>query len=275
MIRCYLNNRNPLVQKFGASLRFYRVTNYGELVSKPKPIKSKVLYHPVLGEYQSEELVNDDLKMKDRLDKDALTEHPHIKLSAKRQLDHALSESHLGSKEVLAANGKKMNIVPRIKLGSVVFLQQKPYLTSKKMNSIFGLVIDQDLKKGISSFIRVRSVIAGIGVEYKIPIYSPLVENVKIVQEPKFKIVTPTEINGQIQAAPLDLPSDAIFASNLFGVRDSIERMSRWMNKEWLNDKGRVEIVRKLERSIDSDDVDITDDTDKETKLRQIDEIKL
>lgn len=75
-----------------------------------------------------------------------------------------------------------------IKAGDTVQVFQKIKEKDKQRIQIFeGLVLARKHGKGINSTIKVRKIVAGIGVEKTFPVHSPNIEKIKIVKRGKVR----------------------------------------------------------------------------------------
>ena len=113
----------------------------------------------------------------------------------------------------------------KLTLGQTVYIKRR-LCKSKSQTQGFVGVVTEVIKKGPQSSVRLRSVIMGTGVELLVPIFSPLVECIKILKKPESVPVGP----------------------NLFGLRDNMTEMSRFMDESWLTEKGRVSLLKRLNR---------------------------
>lgn len=190
-----------LVSKiFGRSISY---TKYGEVYSKPKNQKFKVKYHPVLGKYISE---FPNVENKENLK----TLYPNSDVN----LSHNLMDSLIKHQQ---KNNKNF---PHFQLGQVAFIRRK-----EGQKSFFGVIIEKK-DDGPSPFIRIRTVLTGVGTELQLALNSPLIDEIKILKQPE------TPIQGP----------------NLFGLRDNNEELAKFMNPELFNEKARLLFIKQIEK---------------------------
>ncbi|MBU0546735.1 50S ribosomal protein L19 [Patescibacteria group bacterium] len=78
--------------------------------------------------------------------------------------------------------------LPNIRPGDTVKIHQKIKEKGKERTWIFeGLVLAIKHGKGISSTIKVRKILSGVGVEKTIPIHSPNIEKIEIIKKGKVR----------------------------------------------------------------------------------------
>lgn len=78
--------------------------------------------------------------------------------------------------------------LPDIRSGDTVRISQKIKEGEKERSQVFeGLIIAKKHGKGISSTIRVRRIISGVGVEKIFPIHSPTIEKIEVLKHGKVR----------------------------------------------------------------------------------------
>ncbi|KAG8071659.1 hypothetical protein GUJ93_ZPchr0006g44125 [Zizania palustris] len=80
---------------------------------------------------------------------------------------------------------EKVKILPDLRPGDIIELRmQRP---NKRRLSLFKGIIIAKHKSGVHTTIRVRRIIAGVGVEITFPIYSPRIKEIKIIRRKKVR----------------------------------------------------------------------------------------
>ena len=215
--------------KFILPRRGYRISKYGEVFSQPRNLKFKILHHPVLGKFISE---IPDSKPDEC---DALPKTQHLPIAPGTTLMTALRDHHAHqARPFTSCSDRPRSVVLegtpatnpyRLSLGQIIMIRRRLCFSKPDHQTFFGVVIECE-EKGWQSSVRVRQVVTGVGVEMKVPLYSPLIEDVVILKRPK--------------AVPQ--------GPNLFGVRDRVDMMTRFMPAPVLNEKVRSVVQKHLER---------------------------
>uniref|UniRef100_A0A0D9VIZ7 Ribosomal protein L19 n=2 Tax=Oryzinae TaxID=1648021 RepID=A0A0D9VIZ7_9ORYZ len=79
----------------------------------------------------------------------------------------------------------KVKTLPDLKPGDIIELRmQRP---NKRRLSLFKGIIIAKHKSGVHTTIRVRRIIAGVGVEITFPIYSPRIKEIKVIRHKKVR----------------------------------------------------------------------------------------
>jgi ribosomal protein L19 len=186
---------------------------------------AKELYHPVLGKYLSEQPAEHPLPVLSK--KHAGVDH--VKLYG-RDLMKALRNHH--AQHYGTVNQDKISLfkkdsAEKLALGQCVLIKRKLSVTSAQSDLFYGVVIE--LEGGANnpnSFVRLRSSLLGVGVEMKIPVFSPLVEKIVILKKPKKEIQGP----------------------NLLGLRDNPDGLKEFMEPAWLSEKGRIMLHKQYRK---------------------------
>ncbi|KAL5212876.1 hypothetical protein ABZP36_023723 [Zizania latifolia] len=80
---------------------------------------------------------------------------------------------------------EKVKILPDLRPGDIIELRmQRP---NKRRLSLFKGIIIAKHKSGVHTTIRVRRIIAGVGVEITFPIYSPRIKEIKVIRRKKVR----------------------------------------------------------------------------------------
>lgn len=80
---------------------------------------------------------------------------------------------------------EKVKTVPDLRPGDIIELRmQRP---NKRRLSLFKGIIIAKHKGGIHTTIRVRRIIAGVGVEITFPIYSPMIKEITVIRHKKVR----------------------------------------------------------------------------------------
>uniref|UniRef100_A0A453P720 Ribosomal protein L19 n=1 Tax=Aegilops tauschii subsp. strangulata TaxID=200361 RepID=A0A453P720_AEGTS len=80
---------------------------------------------------------------------------------------------------------EKVKVLPDLKPGDIIELRmQRP---NKRRLSLFKGIIIAKHKSGVHTTIRVRRIIAGVGVEITFPIYSPRIKEIKVIRHKKVR----------------------------------------------------------------------------------------
>ncbi|KAF0933803.1 hypothetical protein E2562_019263 [Oryza meyeriana var. granulata] len=80
---------------------------------------------------------------------------------------------------------EKVKTLPDLRPGDIIELRmQRP---NKRRLSLFKGIIIAKHKSGIHTTIRVRRIIAGVGVEITFPIYSPRIKEIKVIRHKKVR----------------------------------------------------------------------------------------
>lgn len=182
-------------------------------------MKCKELYHPVLGKYYSEEPVEQILpNLKDKYSRSTMAkslEDPSVSvMDAVR--DHHTRLFDKGNRRQLFDN--------ELALGQVVLVKRKLTSSDAQSQTFFGVLIEKS-GHDLQAYIRLRTVMMQTGVELKIPVFSPLVQDIKILKSPTVPVVGP----------------------NLLGLRKSTEAMARFINPVLFTERGRTLFLRQLE----------------------------
>jgi len=75
--------------------------------------------------------------------------------------------------------------VPDLRPGDIIELRmQRP---NKRRLSLFKGIIIAKHKAGVHTTIRVRRIIAGVGVEITFPVYSPRIKEIKVIRHKKVR----------------------------------------------------------------------------------------
>lgn len=209
--------------------RSYFYSRYGELISQPRPIQSQMVEHPILGKYWSEHAIPQ--QNQDLLSKPLLDTHPIRELMKKddvtkgNKLIHYLRRYQQEQLQNLKNKYDNCGDISKFQLGQLVYVRRRVCLTKPQAQSFVGVCIEVN-DKGPQSTLRLRSLITGIGVELLVPLESPLIEKLQVIQEP---------------AEPVQGP-------NLLGLRDRVEEMARFMPAELMNEKGRQSFIKRYEK---------------------------
>jgi ribosomal protein L19 len=215
-----------LVRKpFAIPRRSYFYTKNGELVSKPRRIETKELYHPVLGHYASEYLDVPSHSIESVRQK-----YPQsvIELQHPTNLVRDLKEHQKKQIEKSVGQGRSALLDPnsddRLTLGQVVFVRRKLCVSSPKPSNFLGVVIEV-CNRGLESYVRLRNQVMSTGVEMKVPLFSPLLVDIKILKH----------------------PSNVPHGPNLFGLREKPEKITDFIHPTALTDKGRQAVIQRVE----------------------------
>ncbi|KAI3634055.1 hypothetical protein MIR68_007659 [Amoeboaphelidium protococcarum] len=283
--------------------RFIKYTKVGEVVSKPDSIKWQKMYHPILGEYDSEIIqqkssgyIKSDSNSNSKINDayiDALQSHP--RLAGQQSLGQEQQQMQL--MQMLRNNPPGVSdhlkdSIGKLRLGQVIYLRRRTQLDGpvedRQLLSVFGLIIQLNLpidllkrerpsldtssiyrrdKLEANPFVRVRGVISNVGVEYKIPLYSPLLHDIHILKESPL-------VNDDTSSNDNKVLLSVTGGLNLFGVRgdgvtykrslvdaelsgendqqtpDCVEKLSKYININVLSDKGRMAMIRQLNAAI-------------------------
>ncbi|XP_047081797.1 50S ribosomal protein L19-2, chloroplastic-like [Lolium rigidum] len=80
---------------------------------------------------------------------------------------------------------EKVKVLPDLRPGDIIELRmQRP---NKRRLSLFKGIIIAKHKGGVHTTIRVRRIIAGVGVEITFPIYSPRIKEIKVIRRKKVR----------------------------------------------------------------------------------------
>ncbi|KAK1618583.1 hypothetical protein QYE76_024100 [Lolium multiflorum] len=80
---------------------------------------------------------------------------------------------------------EKVKVLPDLRPGDIIELRmQRP---NKRRLSLFKGIIIAKHKSGVHTTIRVRRIIAGVGVEITFPIYSPRIKEIKVIRRKKVR----------------------------------------------------------------------------------------
>ncbi|OEL28565.1 50S ribosomal protein L19, chloroplastic [Dichanthelium oligosanthes] len=80
---------------------------------------------------------------------------------------------------------EKVKTVPDLRPGDIIELRmQRP---NKRRLSLFKGIIIAKHKAGVHTTIRVRRIIAGVGVEITFPVYSPRIKEIKVIRHKKVR----------------------------------------------------------------------------------------
>ncbi|KQK00574.1 50S ribosomal protein L19-2, chloroplastic [Brachypodium distachyon] len=80
---------------------------------------------------------------------------------------------------------EKVKTLPDLRPGDIIELRmQRP---NKRRLSLFKGIIIAKHKSGVHTTIRVRRIIAGVGVEITFPIYSPRIKEIKVIRHKKVR----------------------------------------------------------------------------------------
>jgi ribosomal protein L19 len=213
--------------------RWYRFTKQGELYSRPPTLKSQTLYHPVLGEFQSE-----------------------------NTLDPSTKDASL-----IWTLRNRTRTAQKFQLGSIVHVQSHlttptSSTTTSNMSRMVGLVVEVDDER--NEWIRVRSIVYNTGTELKIPLASPLIQIMEIAKPGQ-------DVAQRWSIPPSDIPTTTntctattftsatttitesgdmvVEGPNLLGVREGVDRMTRWIPAWLLTEKGRMVLLRAIDTS--------------------------
>lgn len=220
-----LSQRKPITAIFSTAVpcRSYRYTRYGELYSTPPHVHFVQKYHPVLGEYSSEQV--DTTKSRDS---------PRYQPVDEKQ--KAVREMHvLGWRrqdEQLAASPKDLHplLQQRAQVGSVIVFKRRPYLNAPSANTVVGLITEMK-PEGFNPFVRVKMSVHGSGVEMKVPMWSPFCSHWTVVA-------------GNASDATTTTPVDP--RANLRLIEVSTDEWAQYMPTEWANDRSRAQLLRQM-----------------------------
>lgn len=80
---------------------------------------------------------------------------------------------------------EKVKTIPDLRPGDIIELRmQRP---NKRRLSLFKGIIIAKHKSGVHTTIRVRRIIAGVGVEITFPVYSPRIKEIKVIRHKKVR----------------------------------------------------------------------------------------
>ncbi|XP_062222589.1 large ribosomal subunit protein bL19cy-like [Phragmites australis] len=80
---------------------------------------------------------------------------------------------------------EKVKTIPDLRPGDIIELRmQRP---NKRRLSLFKGIIIAKHKAGVHTTIRVRRIIAGVGVEITFPVYSPRIKEIKVIRHKKVR----------------------------------------------------------------------------------------
>uniref|UniRef100_A0A1J3FMP2 50S ribosomal protein L19-1, chloroplastic n=1 Tax=Noccaea caerulescens TaxID=107243 RepID=A0A1J3FMP2_NOCCA len=81
---------------------------------------------------------------------------------------------------------EKVRPVPEIRTGDIVEIKLEVPENRRRLSIYKGIVMSRQ-NAGIHTTIRIRRIIAGIGVEIVFPIYSPNIKEIKVVSHRKVR----------------------------------------------------------------------------------------
>jgi ribosomal protein L19 len=136
---------------------------------------------------------------------------------------HAVRDHHA---RLLDKDSRRQLFDDKLQLGQVVMIRRRVCASKPQQQMFFGVLIEKS-GKDLQAYIRLRNIIMQTGVEMKVPVFSPLMDEIKIISEPAVKVIGP----------------------NLLGVRKSPEDLARFINPLLFTDKGRMIFSRSLRES--------------------------
>ncbi|XP_058222143.1 large ribosomal subunit protein bL19cz-like [Rhododendron vialii] len=76
--------------------------------------------------------------------------------------------------------------IPDLRTGDIIEIKMRVQETKRRLSVYKGIIIGRQ-NAGIHTTIRVRRIIAGVGVEIVFPIYSPLIKEIKVIKHRKVR----------------------------------------------------------------------------------------
>ncbi|TYH88385.1 hypothetical protein ES332_D01G184700v1 [Gossypium tomentosum] len=110
---------------------------------------------------------------------------PHLELQRSRVSCNKDAPIHILNKRAIEASDKERP-TPDLRTGDIVEIKLEVPENRRRLSVYKGIVISKQ-NTGIHTTIRIRRIIAGIGVEIVFPVYSPNIKEIKVVKHRKVR----------------------------------------------------------------------------------------